>query len=142
MPSLENYAEQVEMLILQGQASLTGFSIVRFDEDEQAQKDRIVVKAEPKQIETPSHAPSVPPKSWRIPLSIEIYLVTRDAAEMDAIVQAIATANNSTAPAPALTLANTAFPNGCQIEDTDSGNRSDQPNSRNRTVEYAFIAVN
>lgn len=140
MPAtIENYCEQVAILLLAGQVSLAGFSLVRFDEDGQVVKDRIVVKASPREVELNGiNQQSV--FAWRIPLSVTVHLVTRSEAAMDSYILAVQNAFTGTPAPTAVTLALAQFPGGLQIDDTDDGERENDDNARNRTKSFNFIA--
>lgn len=137
--TLENYCEQIEVLILQGQAGLSGLSIVRYDEDTSAANDKIVVRADPRQIELHGKD-KLSVLFWRIPVTITIHLVTRSAANMDTYAQLVDAANNSAAPSAATTLASAQFPNGLLLEPTDEGVWENEENRRVRAKTYNFIA--
>lgn len=137
--SLENYCEQIEALLLQGQTALAGVSIVRQDENSAARIDRIVVAHSPR--ETELFGPDgITPFIIRIPVAVTIHLVTRNVSEMDTILNALNSAQSSSAPA-ALTLASTAFPGGLFIRPTDTSSRKSSGNSRTESRTFDFIAT-
>jgi hypothetical protein len=139
--TLENYCEQIEVLMLQAQAGLSGVSVVREDEDASAANDRVVVKAGPRQIELPGRVPGSV-EFWKIPVTVTAHLVTRTSgtATIDTYAHAIEAANNTSAPAAALTIANAQFPNGLIVEETSDGQWDNEDNQRMRSKTFNFIA--
>jgi len=137
--SLEQSCEQIEVLLLQAQAGLSGVSVVRYDEDTQVEKDRIIVKAMPREVELMGKGPN-DIFFWRFPVSISVHLVSRSQATMDAYILAIEAANSGTPAAAAVTLATSKFPAGIDIDNTDSGSRENQDNARTRERVFNFIA--
>ncbi len=137
MASLENLAEQVEILILKGSQVLSQFAVVRQDEDQNADIDRIVVSASPREPELfgPDGARAIVIK---IAVSCSIILVTRDVYEMDLLVQAVDEANDNITPA-ALALAGLSFPNGAFIRQTETGSRDNGQNHRMQARTFDFI---
>lgn len=138
--SLEKSAESVEILLLQGQAALSGFSINHYDEDTDPDKDRIIVKASPRQVSLPGKSLSEV-RAWSIPVEITVHYMTRNATSYDTVIAAIEAANDdgSTPPAAAVTAATSAFPGGCKIEDSDEGQNDHSDNSRTRSRTFNFI---
>ena len=140
LTSLENYCEQIEIILLQAQAALSGFQIVREMEDSAADKDRIVVKSSPREVALYGINQSTP-VAWRFPVTVTLKLATRSKADFDTCIAAIEAANTGTPPSSAVTLATTAFPSGVKIENTDQGEVAHGDNVRERTKAFNFIAV-
>jgi hypothetical protein len=135
--SLENYCEQVEVLLLSAQLGAQGISIVRQDENSGASKDRIVVSHA--NMETELFAPDgVTQLVIKIPITVEIHLIARDVARMDTLLAGIMAAQTNGATA-ALALAATAFPGGAFIRPTDTGARKSTGNSRVESRVFEFI---
>lgn len=138
--SLELDAENVEILLLQGQAALSGFEIDHFGKDSTSNKDRIIVHAMPREVELPGKGQNEA-KVWRIPVEITVNYTTRTASGLDTVIAAIQAANTGTPAAAAVTAATTAFPNGCQIDDTDDGESDHTDNQRIHRKVFNFIIV-
>jgi hypothetical protein len=139
--SLEKSCEDVELLILGGQSALSGFSRVNYDADSDADKDRIIVKSEPRQPALFA-ANGVDVRKWMVPVGVTIKLATKSAAQMDTLMTAINDANNvGPAPAVAITAATTAFPNGMRIENLPEGERETEERARQYTARFAFYVA-
>jgi hypothetical protein len=136
MSSREYNAEHVEILLLSAQSALSSFQIRHVYDNADASKDRITVKADKEETEM-TEPDGITPLVIRIPVEITAHLVTKNAAKMDTIIAAITSAQTSGATA-AVTLATSAFPNGCQIRLIDGGEREQAPNTRidKRTVHF------
>ena len=139
MASLENLAEQIETQLLSSVPALSGFSIVRQDEDEQAAKDRIVVSCAPRETEI-FGADGITPAVLRLPVTVTIHLVTRSASQMDSLIAAVADAQAAATPA-ALAIARATFPNGVFIKLADSGATKSGENGRAASRTFEFIAT-
>lgn len=140
--SFENKCEQVEVLLLLAQAELQTFQVKRHDENTSALKDRLVVKALPRETELFS-PDGLTPLVIKIPVDVTMHLVTRDAAQMDQLITAVAAAQSSDASG-ALALAQLSFPNGCFIRLLDGGERDTSKNTRTctRTMEFVIQLAN
>lgn len=140
--SIENYVEQIFVLQLGGQADLSGVAIKRHDEDTEAAKDRVTVKAEPREIAVEKPAGGAP-VVWRVPVVVTAHLVTRSAATMDAYIAAIqaAFATGTAGVAAAVTLATAQFPNGFKVEETDDGDRENADETRRRSKRFDVLIV-
>jgi hypothetical protein len=140
MISYENKAEQVEIALLQGISALASFSILHEDTDDAAGKDRITVKAMPRETEMLSPDGLVP-VVLKIPVAVTIHLVTRAAATMDTVIAAVAKANSDEASsnATAVALAGALFPEGLDIRLADGGERDTGGDTRTVTRAFDFI---
>lgn len=135
--SLENYAEQVEILLLKGQTALAAMQVVREDENARAQIDRITVKASPRETEL-TGPDGVTPYVIRILVEVQIHLNTADAALMDSLITGVDAAQSS-AVTSAITLATSAFPGGCFIRPLDNGTRANADNCRKFKRGYELV---
>lgn len=141
MPSLESNCEAVIVAILSASADLIGFQIVQKDEDTAAQKDRIVVSANPREVELPGIEPGTV-KAWRVLCSVEIFYVTRAEATYDAAIAAIEAAMNAAEPpVAARALWVSSFPNGGTLEQTSDGADETGGNTRQRSRTFRFIVI-
>lgn len=136
--SLERSCESVELLLLAGQAALSGFSLKHYDEDTQVEKDRITVKAEPSQPALLA-SDGVTVKHYIVPVAVSIHLMAPDADRMDELITAVHAANNTdTPPAGAVSLANADFNGGPRIENLPEGERENEDKRRNFVSRFAF----
>ena len=143
MGALENNCVTVEIALLSAQAALSGFSIVSYDDDDQAEKDRIVVTAQPRQVEIYDRL-GADAILHRVQVDVEIILATRSVSALDTYILAVEQANTGSNPAAAaVTLALALFPadiGGLTIRQTDDGNREGEgTNARKRTKSFLFI---
>ena len=136
--SLERDAESVEILLLQGQAALSGFAIKHFDEDTNPDIDRIIVKAEPRQVEVPGPSQNQA-LLWRIPVIVTVHYATQDASAFDTVVAAVEAANVAPFPGAAVTAATNAFNGGPDIDATDDGELDHSDNARTRSKTFNFV---
>ena len=139
MSSLENYCEQIERLLLKAQPYLAGISVVRQDEDDHAEMDRIIVSAAPRETEL-SAPDGITQIVVRIPVTVTAKMVTRSAEQMDRIVRAIEAAQSCSAPA-ALAIALAHTPNGLFINPTDKATRESAGNSRTESRTFDFVVT-
>jgi len=138
--SLELDCENLEVALLAAQATLSGFEVKNFaDDDDAPDINRIVVHAMPREVALPSFKLSVDPKAWRVPCIVTVRVMSLTAAEFDAIIAAVQAANSGTPPAPVVTIATGLFPNGVLIEDTDDGDADHTENTQERTKRFDFI---
>lgn len=139
MAALENNCVAVEIALLSAQADLSGFSIVSYDDDDAAEKDRIVVTAQPRQVEIAAKSSS-DAALYRTQVDVEIILATRNVTALDTYIFAIEAANKGTPAAAAVTLAESLFPDGLDVRQTDDGSREGEgTNARKRTKSFLFI---
>lgn len=87
--SLELDAENTSILLLRGQAALSGFEITNHFEDDAPDKNRIVVKAAPREVELMGISPSATPRAWRVFVDVELQTMSSTASNHDAYVAAI-----------------------------------------------------
>ena len=140
LTSLENYCESIEVILLQAQTALSGFQIVREMEDSAADKDRIVVKCDPRKIAVIS-ADGIRPAAYQFDVSVTLRLATRSSADFDTCIAAIEAANNSdTCPPAATAIADSVFTKGLVIYPTDEGEVAHGDNVRERTKVFTFRA--
>jgi hypothetical protein len=137
--STELNCENLEVLLLQAQASLAGVSVVNFEKDTATDKDRIVVRAMPREVELPSHKQDSTPFAWRVPVEVTVHLMTRNTTTLDTLITAVQAANSGTPPASVVTAATSLFPSGLKIDDTDDGENDHSDNARTRTKIFNFI---
>lgn len=139
--SLENNCESVIAAILGASADLLGFSIVHRDEDGPAEKDRIVVNADPREVELPGQDPGSV-VAWRIMCHVEIVYVTRAEATYDTKIAAIEAALNAASPPTAAQgLWLSSFPSGARLEQTNDGEDGTDSNTRSRSRTFRFIVM-
>jgi hypothetical protein len=139
--SLENYAEQLAVVLLKASAGLTAIipsaDIVRESEDTGADKDRIVCKCGPREIELYGSTPQSV-KVWRLPLDVTLYYSTENAAAMDTAIAEIQAAMNTTPNSAGVTIY-TAAKIRC-INDTDEGDFATEEQTRKRNKRFIFLA--
>jgi hypothetical protein len=145
--SLENKCESAVMAILAATSGLTTFSIVHKDEDEQAEKNRIVVNAHTYETALQGiNAGRI--KVFRVPISIELYYVTRDEAAYDTIISAIngalltACAGQIPDAAAVAWIASFGSLTNASLEQTDEGEDETDSNTRTRTKPFHFLVLN
>ncbi len=139
MGALENNCVAVEIALLSAQSALTAFSIVNYDDDDQAEKDRIVVTAQPRQVELYDRTGG-DAVIYKTQVDVELILATRSVSALDTYIQAIEQANTGTPAAAAVTLAGSLFPDGLDVRQTDDGSREGEgTNARKRTKSFLFI---
>jgi len=137
MPALENNCVTVEIALLSAQAALSGFSIVSYDDDDEAEKDRIVVTAQPRGNIVVGKKGDAMVNSVRV--DVEIILATRSVASLDTYIAAVEAANKGTPAAAAVTSATSLFPDGLEVLPTDDGSRDGEgTNARRRTKSFMF----
>lgn len=140
--SLENRCEQLAVLLLEANAALTAIipagSIVRESEDTSCDKDRIVCKATPREVDSRGYTP-VQIKRWRVPVDITLHFVSPKVSDMDLALSALATAMN-TMPAEGGEAAALIVDAGIKaMDDTDEGDFATTDNERTRTKRFNFI---
>ncbi len=142
MGALENNCVTVEIALLSAQSALSGFSIVSYDDDDAAEKDRIVVTAQPRQVEIYDRRGG-DAILHKVQVDVEIILATRSVTALDTYILAAEQANTGTPAAAAVTLAQTLFPasnGGLDVRQTDDGNREGEgTNARKRTKSFLFV---
>lgn len=141
--SAENYIEQIAVLILQGNESLSGYTVVRVNEETNPGVNRIVVKAMPRQVELFGKDQRTP-KAWRIPTEITVHREQgAGVSDFDTAIAGIqsAFASGATVPTEASDLAAGQFPAGLHVEDTDDGEADHSENVRTRSKVFNWIAV-
>lgn len=138
--SLELSCESIEIRLLEGQADLSGFHIKNEDTDSHSNKDRIIVKALPREPDL-TNFNGVTVKAWRVPVEVTVHFATVDASAFDAKIAAVEAANAGTPAAAAVTLATSTFPNGMKIFDTDDGAREQEEHSRARRKVFNFLII-
>ncbi len=139
MPSLENLCEQVIKEVLSASGTLAAFAVVQRDEDSAANKDRIVVSAQPREVDTYGKNQEEV-FAYRILCDVELFYVTRSEAVYDTDIAAIEAAlGASTFPAPALATVTGNFER-LTIEQTSDGNADTADNTRNRARTFRCIA--
>lgn len=137
--TVENYCEQIAILCLQGQAGLSGFAIVPFDKDTATDKDRIIVKANPREAAVPGIAGGTP-SIWRVPVEVTVFYKAASASDFDAKIAEVEAAfsDSTTPPAGAVALADAQF-TGLKINFTDSANRDHGDDERERMRTFNFL---
>ncbi len=139
--SLEQNCESLIVATLKTNPDLwPNFSIVRADEDTQANKNRITVSAQPREVELPGQEPGQV-KAWRVLCSVQInYIVNQPESVYDANIAAIeATLGPVQPPAAVIAFAQTSFPYGCRLEQTSEGTGETSQNTRTRARTFRFI---
>ncbi len=137
--STEKTCEDIEIALLQGQASLASFVILNFDGDDKIGRDRIVVKAEPAQPALKA-ASGLAVRQWMVPVGVTVHLVTQPVATMQTAIAAILAANNVGPVNAAAAAAGAAF-NGWRIEDQPDGERETEDTLRAYTQRFSFYVA-
>lgn len=142
MASAENIIEQIEIALLGGQAALSGFSIVQFNDDDAADRDRIVVKCSPREIALPGTDPTKT-SAWLFKCEIAIHLATRSASTFDTVIAAVeaAHATGASIPSAAATLASANFANGLTVDSTNEGDMDHGGDKRSRAKVFNWTAI-
>lgn len=141
MASLENNCESVIIAILGASADLLNYQIVHEDDDDQADKDRIVVSASPREIALHGKDQSSV-KAWQVDCRVEVFFVTRSESSYDDVIAAVEAAlNAATPPAAALGIWVSSFPNGAQLEQINDGEADTSDNTRTRARAFRFIVI-
>ncbi len=104
MATSEYIIENVVIAMLSAQAALSGVSIKHWDEDTDAEMDRIRVRCEPRKEFLKAHKDTLPPILWSSETTIEIRVGTRTSALIETYGTAVDAAMAST-PAAAVTAA-------------------------------------
>lgn len=138
--SMEGDCESIMIALIAGHADVItdGISVVRYDEDADAESDAIIVKGMPREVMLASHT-QTDPAVWRVPCEVQIYLVTRDAERMKTLTNAVQEATSGTASPAAVTIAASQFPNGIELDDTDEGTRENDEEARVRSQTWNFV---
>lgn len=142
MASLEKNCIAVEIAMLENQADLAGVSIVDYDTDAAGNKDRIVVKAYPREPEIYRHSTGRA-QMFRIVVDVELIMATKSATEMDTYVAAVEAANRGSAPASVVALANQWFSTyGLHVSQTADGEKTgDGSPARHRIKTFHFVCA-
>lgn len=142
MASLEKNCIAVEIALLQNQADLSGVSVVDYDTDAAANKDRIVVKAYPREPEIYRHSTGRA-QLYRVTVDVEIIMGTKSASTMDTYVAAVEAANRGSAPASVVTLAETYFSTyGLHVAQSPDGEKDgDGTPARHRVKTFHFVCA-
>lgn len=122
--SSEYNLETIIVALLETNATLTQ-QIIHKDDDDGAQKDRIVVAVEPKMPAIKAYRETEKPKVWMSTARITIRQATRDVSAMEEYANAVdATLQASTPDAAIVTLATGLFPIGpVTISQSEEGSR-------------------
>lgn len=140
MGALENNCVAVEIALLNGQSILAAavtseaLQIVNYDSNDQAEKDRIVVTAQPRQVELYDRTGGSA-LIHKTQVDVEIILATRDVTALDTYIQAVEAAHRQP-----MYYDEALFPDGLDIRQTDDGSREGEgTNARKRTKSFLFI---
>lgn len=134
--SIEKVCEDIQLALLSEQVELSSFSLTNYDEDSQADRDRIIVKAEPAQPALLAHD-GLTVRQYLVPVGVTIRLTTGSAAQMETLIAAVMGANEGpTAPASAITAG--ASVSGWRIENLPEGDRENEDKTRTFTSRFAF----
>lgn len=116
--------ETIIVALLDTNAALTQ-QLVHKDDDDGAEKDRIVVAVEPKMPAIKAYRETEKPPVWMATARITIHQATRDVAALETYANAVdATLQASTPDASIVTLATGLFPVGpVTISQSEEGSR-------------------
>lgn len=142
--SLQTDCETVEIAMLIAQTGLSGISIQPFDTDAVVGNegvDRIEVKAQTPEAERFGRNQSEV-KIWKVPVLVTAILVERNASKFDTMVAGIEAANLRPFESAGEAVADSTFPSGWNIEQSQTGTRDNEPNTRiyERTFDFLIPA--
>lgn len=134
--------ERMVITILAGQSDLP--AAIHRDVDDGADKDRIIVKCDPREVELGNRDQGQPPSRWGASLTVEMRLASlTDMAKLQLWSTAIDAAFAGSPPAATTTLFNTLYGSSAgyfQIRATDGGSRQG-PGSQVREWSRTFRVV-
>ncbi len=132
--------ESIVIAWLETAAALDSASIVHHDADDAANKDRIIVRCNPKTPAVPGKTPAATVGVWQAEVVITARFATRTAATLETWAATIDTILQGSVPAGVVSLATSSFPNGIQIDASNQGARQDGQ-STSRMREKVLLAV-
>lgn len=144
MPSLESNVEDAIIAVLNASPDLASFQAVAKDTNEapaNSKKDRLVVNCAPREVElyTPDRNRVA---CYRLPVTVEVYYVSRDVSTYDANIAAVEAAlGAATPPAAAVAAWVAAFPYGGRLEQMNDGSDDTGGNTRQRQRTFQVFAM-
>lgn len=140
MASLEYNLESLLLTILGASADLTNFQRVHKDQDEDAEKNRIVVVSQPRSVEIPG-LNNGQSRVWRVPVEVSVFFVIGTAVSvMDGVILAIEAAVNASQP-PAAALADWQSLGVITLENDSAGSTDADSNTRTRARALYFLVA-